>query len=122
MRSLIRYGVKISPSAYGVRSDPGRGRYGLDAVAPRSYHGGMSSVVKKSISVPDDVWSAAEAAAEDEHTTVSALVSEALSNLLAVRAGLRSVRDWERDHGSLTAEELAEADALLTNAGVTTIS
>ena len=82
----------------------------------------MSSVVKKSISVPDDVWSAVEAAAEDEHTTVSALVSEALSNLLAVRAGLRSVREWERDHGALTAEESATADALLADAGVTTVS
>lgn len=78
--------------------------------------------MKKSVSIPDDVWSAAEAAAEDDHTTVSALVSEALSRLLSVRAGLREVRAWERDHGALTAEELAEADEVLTRAGVTTVS
>lgn len=72
--------------------------------------------MKKSVSIPDDVWSAAEAAAEDDHITVSALVSEALFSLLAVRAGLREVWAWERDHGALTAEELAEADKLLARA------
>lgn len=28
-------------------------------------------------------------------------------------AGLAAVRDWEADHGELTADELAAADALL---------
>jgi hypothetical protein len=93
----------------------------VDVVAPQSYRRTMSSVVKKSISVPDDVWAAAEAAAKDEHTTVSALVSEALTRWLAVRSSLRSVQEWELEHGAFTAEELAEADALLAGAGVTAV-
>jgi hypothetical protein len=78
----------------------------------------MGSVVKKSISVPDVIWAAAEDEAANGHTTVSALVTEALESLLAIRAGLRAVREWEREHGEFTAEELAEADAILDSHGV----
>jgi hypothetical protein len=78
----------------------------------------MGSVVKKSLSVPDVIWAAAEDEAANGHTTVSALVTEALENLLAIRDGLRAVREWEREHGKLTAEELAEADAILDKYGV----
>jgi predicted transcriptional regulator len=73
----------------------------------------MGSVAKRSISVPVDVWRKVQAAAEEEHTTVSAFITEALENLISIREGLRGVRAWEREHGALTAEELAEADALL---------
>ena len=79
----------------------------------------MGTVAKKSVSVPDVIWSAAESEAEASHTTVSALVTEALENLLAIRAGLRAVQEWEREHGALTHEELVEADAILDDAGVT---
>jgi hypothetical protein len=78
----------------------------------------MAGVVKKSVSVPDIIWAAAEDEAAHEHTTVSALITEALENLLAIRDGLRAVRDWEREHGEFTQEELAEADALLDRHGV----
>jgi hypothetical protein len=37
---------------------------------------------------------------------------------LATRDGLRAVREWEREHGEFTPEELAEADALLDEHGV----
>jgi hypothetical protein len=73
----------------------------------------MAGVVKKSVSVPDVIWTAAEDEAANEQTTVSALITEALENLLAIRAGLRAVREWEREHGEFTPEEVAEADALL---------
>jgi hypothetical protein len=78
----------------------------------------MGGVVKKSVSVPDIIWAAAEDEAAHEHTTVSALITEALENLLAIRDGLRAVREWEREHGEFTPEELAEADALLDEHGV----
>jgi len=78
----------------------------------------MAGVVKKSVSVPDIIWAAAEDEAAHAHTTVSALITEALENLLAIRDGLRAVREWEREHGEFTPEELAEADALLDEHGV----
>jgi hypothetical protein len=87
-------------------------------VRPRSYHELVGNVVKKSVSVPDVVWAAAEAEAVNGHTTVSALVTEALEHLLAIRAGLQAVADWESEHGVLSAEALAEADATLDAAGV----
>jgi hypothetical protein len=78
----------------------------------------MGGVVKKSVSVPDIIWAAAEDEAANEHTTVSALITEALENLLAIRDGLRAVREWEREHGEFTPEDLAEADSLLDKHGV----
>lgn len=78
----------------------------------------MGSVVKKSVSVPDVVWSAAETAAADRHTTVSAVVTEALENYLKIQDGLRAVKEWEAENGPFTAEEIAEADAILDAAGV----
>lgn len=90
----------------------------LAAVVPWSYHGGMSTVVKKSVSVPDIIWTAAEAEAEASDTTVSALIAEGLQYLLAIRAGQHAVRDWEAEHGAFSPEEIAEADAALDAAGV----
>lgn len=75
-------------------------------------------MVKKSVSVPDVIWAAAEDEATNGHTTVSALITEALENLLAIRDGLRAIREWEREHGEFTDEELAQADAILDEHGV----
>lgn len=87
-------------------------------VAPWSYHWGMSSVVKRSISLPADIFEALELQAAEEGRTVSAALADAADLWLATRRGLRAVRAWEREHGALTAEELAEADRLLDEAGV----
>lgn len=87
-------------------------------VLPWSYYSSMGTVVKKSVSVPDAIWAAAEAEAARSNTTVSALIADALENLLAIRAGLRAVQEWEREHGEFTATEIAEADAILDAAGV----
>ena len=78
----------------------------------------MGTVVKKSVSVPDVIWSAAEVAADVRHMTVSALVTEALENYLRIQDGLRAVAEWEAEHGAFTPEEEAEADAILDAAGV----
>jgi predicted transcriptional regulator len=90
----------------------------LATVRPRSYHYVMGTVVKKSVSVPDVIWSAAERAADVRHTTVSALVTEALENYLKIQAGLQAVKEWEAENGPFTPEELAEADAILDAHGV----
>jgi predicted transcriptional regulator len=90
----------------------------LTTVRPWSYHYVVSTVVKKSVSVPEAIWSAAERAADVRHTTVSALVTEALENYLKIQAGLQAADEWERENGPLTDEELAEADAILDAHGV----
>ena len=43
-------------------------------------------------------------------------VKHAVPTELAIERGLDEVRTWERDHGALTDEELAEADTLLDDA------
>lgn len=78
----------------------------------------MSSVVKRSISLPVEVFEALEAEAAEDGHTVSAALTEAAGLWLASRRGLRAVRAWEREHGALTAEELARADEVLDRAGV----
>lgn len=87
-------------------------------VVPQSYHAFMSSVVKRSISLPADLFEALEVQAAEEGRTVSAALADAADLWLATRRGLRAVRAWEREHGALTAEELADADRLLDEAGV----
>lgn len=78
----------------------------------------MSSVVKRSISLPAEIFEALELQAAKEGRTVSAALADAADLWLATRRGLRAVRAWEREHGTLTADELAEADRVLDQAGV----
>ena len=73
----------------------------------------MSSVVKRSVSLPADTFEALEIQAAQEGRTVSAALADAADMWLATRRGLRSVRTWERQHGALTAEEAAAADVAL---------
>ncbi len=78
----------------------------------------MSSVVKRSISLPTELFEALGAEAAQDGRTVSATLAEAADLWLSTRRGLRSVRAWERENGPLTTEELAEADRVLDLAGV----
>jgi hypothetical protein len=73
----------------------------------------MAQVAKKSVSLPEHIWQEAQAIADEENTTLSALTAQALENLIIVRRGLRAVREWERDNGEFTAEELAAVEAEL---------
>lgn len=97
-------------------------RHPDDPTLIRSYHGRtmrlMPTVVKRSISLPADVFEALEAQAAEEGRTVSAALADAADLWLATRRGLRSVRSWEREHGALTAEELEAADRELDRAGI----
>ncbi len=78
----------------------------------------MATVVKRSISLPADLFDEVEQEAAEEGRTVSAALAEAAGLWLASRRGLRAVRAWEHDHGALTADELAAADSVLDEAGV----
>jgi hypothetical protein len=71
------------------------------------------TVRKLSVALEDDVAEAASRAAERAGMSLSAWLNHAAENELAIEAGLDSVREWEADHGALTAKELAAADKLL---------
>ena len=79
---------------------------------------GMRSVVKRSVSLPSELFEALESQATAEGRTVSAALTDAADLWLSTRRGLKAVRAWERQHGALTASELAEADRILDAAGV----
>jgi predicted nucleic acid-binding protein len=87
-------------------------------VVPRYYHDDMSGVVKKSVSVPTELWAAAEEEAATRGMTVSALIAEALDHLVRLQRGLRAVAEYEAENGALTEEELAWADAVLDEQGI----
>jgi hypothetical protein len=91
---------------------------GVALVLPQYYHGDMSGVVKKSVSVPAEIWAAAEEEAAARGMTVSALIAEALDHLVAIQRGLRAVAEYEKENGALTEDELAWADAVLDEHGV----
>ena len=78
----------------------------------------MSGVVKRSVSLPTDLFERLEHEAAEEGRTVSAALAEAADLWLSTRKGLKAVRAWERANGALTAAELAEADRVLDGAGV----
>jgi len=73
----------------------------------------MSGVVKKSVSVPAEIWAAAQEEAAIRGMTVSALIAEALDHLVSIQRGLRAVAEYEAENGALTHEQLAWADAVL---------
>lgn len=83
-----------------------------------SYHRIMPSVVKRSVSLPVELFERLESEAAGEGRTVSAALADAADLWLSTRKGLRAVRAWERSNGALTAAELAEADSILDRAGV----
>ena len=85
-------------------------------VVPWSYRGWMSSVVKRSFSLPAPLFRGIEDEAREAGIPLSAALTEAAQQWLTVRRGLRAVAEWEAENGALTDAELAEADALLDQA------
>lgn len=71
------------------------------------------AVQKLSVSIDDRVATAAGASAERQGLSLSAWLTRAAEQALAVEDGLAAVAEWEAEHGALTAEELAAADAIL---------
>ncbi|MFZ4811666.1 MAG: ribbon-helix-helix protein, CopG family [Ilumatobacteraceae bacterium] len=68
----------------------------------------MAQRQKRSISLPSDLADAIDQAAIAEGTTVSAWIAETAAHRLRIDAGRRGVAAWERQHGALTPEELAD--------------
>lgn len=71
------------------------------------------AVRKLSVALDEEVAAQVVRAAERAGMSVSAWLNHAAENELAIEAGHDAVREWEADHGMLTAEELAAADVLL---------
>ena len=73
-----------------------------------SYHHAMAQRQKRSISLPTDLADAIDQAATAEGTTVSAWIADTAAHRLRIDAGRRGVAEWERQHGALTSDELAD--------------
>ena len=69
---------------------------------------GMAQRHKRSISLPPDLDVSIERAAAAAGTSVSGWIADVAEHRLRIEAGRRGVAQWERDHGALTADELAE--------------
>ena len=70
-------------------------------------------VVKRSVSLVDEVAAAVEIAAKEDGVSFSAWLSSAAERQLRVRQGLSGVAAWEEEAGALTAEEIAAGEDLL---------
>ena len=68
----------------------------------------MAGRQKRSISLPPELADAIDRAASAEGTTVSAWLAATAAHRLRLDAGRRGIAEWERQHGPLTADELAE--------------
>ena len=68
----------------------------------------MPRRTKRSVSLPPGLASEIERAATQSGTSFSAWLAETAGHRLRLEAGRRGIAEWERDHGALTAEELAE--------------
>jgi len=81
----------------------------------------MPRRTKRSVSLPPGLAAQIERAASQSGTSVSAWLAETAAHRLHLEAGRRAIAEWEREHGPLTAEELAEglarARALLGRTG-----
>jgi hypothetical protein len=71
------------------------------------------AVKKLSVALDDEVAEAAAKAASRAGVSLSAWLNHAAENELALEEGLDGVREWEAEHGEMSAEELARADELL---------
>ena len=71
------------------------------------------SVKKLSIALDETVAEGAAAAAEREGLSLSAWINKAAERALRIERGMAAVREWEAEHGEITDEERAWADATL---------
>ena len=72
------------------------------------YHRRMAPGTKRSVSLPKALATAIDRAAIERETTFSAWLAETAAHRLKVEAGRRGIAEWEREHGALTPEELAD--------------
>ena len=70
-------------------------------------------VKKISVALEGSVASRASEAAERHGLSLSAWLNAAAERALTIEAGLDAVAEWETEHGTFTAEELAWADSVI---------
>jgi hypothetical protein len=75
-------------------------------------------VRKVSVSLDDDAYRSALAAARAAGLSLSAWLSAAARRAAGIEAGLRAVAEYEAEHGAFTDEELRRADEVLDRLGV----
>jgi hypothetical protein len=71
----------------------------------------MARRSKRSVSLPPALADAIDKAASREGTSFSGWLATVAAARLRLDAGRRAIAEWEREHGALTAEELAEGRA-----------
>ncbi len=71
------------------------------------------SAQKLSVALEEPVAVAAKRAAQRRGISLSAWLNEASRSALTVEDGLIAVAEWEAEHGALSTETLAAADAVL---------
>lgn len=71
------------------------------------------TVLKRSVSLDDDVAERVERAADEDGVSFSSWLSTAAEQQLRIREGLTGVAEWEADSGTLSPAERAAGDALL---------
>lgn len=71
------------------------------------------AVKKISVALEPDVAEAAASAAQAHGQSLSAWLNDAARARLVLERGRRAVEQWQDDHGALTEDERASADALL---------
>lgn len=76
-----------------------------------------SPALKLAITVDRNVHAKVLKAAERDHLSVSAWMTEAARRQLVVSAGLLAVAKWETEHGELTSVELHAARVRLADSG-----
>lgn len=69
----------------------------------------MAQRDKRSVSFPPDLSHRIQEEAAREGTTFSGWLADTAARRLKLEAGRRAIAEWEREHGPLTAAELAEA-------------
>ncbi len=81
----------------------------------------MAQREKRSVSLPPPLAREIDEAAAREETSFSGWLADTAAHRLRLDAGRRAIAAWERDHGPLTAAELADglarARALLEQPG-----
>ena len=70
-------------------------------------------MVKRSVSLDDDVAERVAEAAADEGVSFSTWLTAAARHQLVLRAGRTAVADYEAEHGALTESEQAEGRRIL---------
>jgi hypothetical protein len=70
------------------------------------------AVKKISVALDPDVVEAAAVAAEAHGQSLSSWLNDAARSRLVLERGRRAVQDWQDEHGVLSPEERASAEAL----------